>query len=161
MDRSVCVVSGIRLRAIYSLDLINITSSVVDLGFWTALEPLLGIINACLPMLQPIVKACFARLNSFLKSYAALDDGKQSGALPASHEGKVMRPANATVSMGSRIFRRLYDHIYPFTTQLSEGLDSEATRVGSQGGDVEALNIEPKMDRSWSEYVLDEMPHAR
>lgn len=97
----------------------NITSSVGDLGFWTALEPLLGIINACLPMLQPIFKAPFSRLNKWAVE-------REKASVPGS-DTRVLQPMSATVTVSSRLFRRLYDHIYPLTE--SSELDSGSTGI--------------------------------
>lgn len=110
---------------IYSLDLMNITSSVCDLGFWTDLEPLLGIINACLPMLQPIFKAPFTRARAWIAA-----EGEKREILPGSDEAP-LRPNDATVSTGSRLFRHLYGHLYPLSDAGQQGtsVSDSATRT--------------------------------
>ena len=114
------------VQAAYALDPMNVTGSVYDIGIWTALEPLLGIINACLPLLRPVVKACFASLNKRI----------QPAAVPVVQEGQQPRAAEPTTSVSNRLFSRLYDHIYPLTQSV--GLDAEATRLASPDGE-EAL----------------------
>ena len=126
MPNRVCVVSGIRLNAVYSLDVQNITSTVGDLGFWTALEPLLGIINACLPMLQPIFKAPFARVHAWWANNIA--DGEKRADDPGSDE-RPLQPSDTTLSTGSRLFRRLYGHLYPLSDvsrDETSGFDRDA-----------------------------------
>ena len=115
---SVCVISGLRLKGIYSLDLANATGSVGDLGFWTALEPLLGIINACLPLLQPIFSITFNKNNFFWKMILP----KQGPSEKQPIHPAPLQAEKSTLS-GSRLFRRLYDHLYPvseFTIPRSE-----------------------------------------
>ena len=55
---SICIISIIRIDAINRLNYSDITYSVVLDSIFTALEPTLGVINACLPLLQPVVSKC-------------------------------------------------------------------------------------------------------
>ena len=130
--------SGLRLKGIYSLDLANATGSVGDLGFWTALEPLLGIINACLPLLQPIFSIIFNKKNFFwLMMLPKQGPSEKQPINPAP-----LQAEKSTVS-GSRLFRRLYDHLYPiseFTLPRSENT------VHVADDDIEAQGTE-----SWKE----------
>jgi hypothetical protein len=52
----ICVITGLRIRAVLELDLVDTSYTVVDMGIWSTLEPCLAIISACLPLLQPLVQ---------------------------------------------------------------------------------------------------------
>ena len=54
----ICIISIVRIDAINRLDYSDITYSVVLDSICTGLEPTLGVINACLPLLQPVVSKC-------------------------------------------------------------------------------------------------------
>ncbi|KAK0515948.1 hypothetical protein JMJ35_001982 [Cladonia borealis] len=54
----ICIISIVRIDAINRLNYSDITYSVVLDSICTALEPTLGVINACLPLLQPVVSKC-------------------------------------------------------------------------------------------------------
>ena len=47
------MITIIRIRAIQYADLSDITYAGPSLGYWTVLEPTLGIVNCCLPIMQP------------------------------------------------------------------------------------------------------------
>lgn len=53
--RRICILSAVRIHAIATLDYLDFSYSVVPDGVYSVLEPYLGVINACLPLLQPIV----------------------------------------------------------------------------------------------------------
>ncbi|KAF1992982.1 hypothetical protein P154DRAFT_382808, partial [Amniculicola lignicola CBS 123094] len=55
MGALICVISIIRCHTINHLDFLDVTHGVVLDMICTTLEPTLGIINACLPLLQPVV----------------------------------------------------------------------------------------------------------
>lgn len=50
---SICIVTAFRIYAIARLDLSDFSYSMVSANIWSTLEPCLGIVNACLPILQP------------------------------------------------------------------------------------------------------------
>jgi hypothetical protein len=54
---SICVISIVRCIAIANLNLTDVTYDVVLDNICTALEPTLGCINACLPLLQPVASS--------------------------------------------------------------------------------------------------------
>jgi len=51
----ICILSAVRIHSIATLDYLDFSHSVVADGVYSVLEPYLGTINACLPLLQPIV----------------------------------------------------------------------------------------------------------
>lgn len=64
----ICVLSAVRIKSIVDLDLLDFSYSVVPDGVYSVLEPCLGVINASLPVLQPVTeKLATSRLFSRLK----------------------------------------------------------------------------------------------
>lgn len=51
---SICIISVLRVVSVKQLNYSDLSYNVVLDVMWTTLEPTLGIINACLPMLQPV-----------------------------------------------------------------------------------------------------------
>ena len=54
--RRICVLSAVRIHAIVTLDYTDFSYSVVPDGVYSVLEPCLGVVNASLPVLQPVVQ---------------------------------------------------------------------------------------------------------
>ncbi len=52
---SVCVISALRIAALQTVDFMDWPYESFSFVIWSILEPCLGIINACLFMMQPIV----------------------------------------------------------------------------------------------------------
>jgi hypothetical protein len=53
---SICVISLLRVIVISRLDLADFTYATAPIGIWSILEPTLGVINASLPILRPILR---------------------------------------------------------------------------------------------------------
>ncbi|RDL41292.1 uncharacterized protein BP5553_01271 [Venustampulla echinocandica] len=65
----ICIISILRVVAIQELDYSDVSYNIVWDTMWTVLEPTLGVINACLPMLQPVAsKASNSQLFSYARS---------------------------------------------------------------------------------------------
>ncbi|KAL8715376.1 MAG: hypothetical protein Q9220_000709 [cf. Caloplaca sp. 1 TL-2023] len=52
---AICVITILRIVSVHNLDLNDLSYTAVEDGIWSDLEPCLGIVNACLPVLQPAV----------------------------------------------------------------------------------------------------------
>ena len=52
---SICLLCGIRLKFVLELDPSDPTWTVVNFGLFGAIEPMLGIISASLPILPPVI----------------------------------------------------------------------------------------------------------
>ena len=76
----ICLIAGIRLKYSLALDYNDFTYSINDIAILGPLEPMLGIISACLPMIPPVV-AKFSK-NKWLLAWRTKGDsdalGKQS-----------------------------------------------------------------------------------
>lgn len=76
----ICIISAIRIHSIAKLDFMNFSHSVVADGIYSALEPCLGVVNACLPVLQPVSnKISTSRLFSTLKGSSNKSTGFSNG----------------------------------------------------------------------------------
>ena len=51
----VCFVTVLLITTLIQLDTTDISHSIVNTTIWSSLEPCLGIVIACLPVLQPTV----------------------------------------------------------------------------------------------------------
>lgn len=54
IDPRICIISLIRVVYVRNLDLQDFIYSSADLTSWSLLEPTLGVVNACLPVLKPV-----------------------------------------------------------------------------------------------------------
>lgn len=59
MTRSICIVTALRIYSIARLDFTDVSYNMVSANIWSSLEPCLGIVNACLPVLQPALAKTF------------------------------------------------------------------------------------------------------
>ncbi|KAL1981058.1 hypothetical protein VTN96DRAFT_3123 [Rasamsonia emersonii] len=55
----ICIITIIRIVAVRQLDVNDLSYTVVGDGIWSAVEPCLSIINACLPVLKPVLVKIF------------------------------------------------------------------------------------------------------
>ena len=85
---SICIISIVRVISIHRLDYQDVTYSLVLDNICTSLEPTLGVINACLPILQPVVsKVCGSTVFAWSKNWKS-SGGSSRGRLwlKGSHE---------------------------------------------------------------------------
>ena len=57
--RSICIVSLLRIIWVHRVKAEDVTYGWAPLYLFTALEPLLGIVLACLPLVQPVTSKIF------------------------------------------------------------------------------------------------------
>lgn len=83
----ICALSAARIHTVLELDDEDFTYTVVPDLIFGALEIELGIVNACLPNLAPVVSKCFGPKSTFRRtmnkvwpnSWFASKDGKTDG----------------------------------------------------------------------------------
>lgn len=122
----ICVLSAVRIHAIATLDYEDFSYSVVPDGIYSVLEPCLGVINACLPVLQPIVNK--------LTNNTLFSTGKRSMGASSS---RVQSAKDLTTRSGrhrAKLFRRLdevdsigndEENLFPLSEIESPKLTSE------------------------------------
>ena len=117
------MITAVRIKAVTTIEFQNTTHSLASVGILADLEPLLGVINASLPILKPVLdkfsKSAFVKWNrrtlSRMRSKATGDkvSGKGSGVGHA------------------RQFQRLGD-----TTYVLEDIINTSSGVTCHGGEV-------------------------
>lgn len=75
--RSVSVFSVLRIVAVFQIVELNFTQTVVMDTIWGAMEILIGVITACLPLLQPPLEKTMGR-DSLLRSLLRTNGSKSS-----------------------------------------------------------------------------------
>lgn len=55
----ICVLTTIRVKAVWDFDFNDATFNVVPVAIWSVLEPTLGVVNACLPVMRPALQKLF------------------------------------------------------------------------------------------------------
>lgn len=106
---SICILSIVRIDANNRLNYSDITYSAVLNRTCSALEPTLGVINACLPILQPVVSKCCGS-TMFSWSRSRLSVGTSSRRLKA--KGTPCEPSGGPQSGR---FHRMPADLYPLT----------------------------------------------
>lgn len=115
---------------IIRLDYEDLSYSVELDGIWTFLEPALGIINACLPVLQPVLSRF---LNfSILKWAKNVSTGKTALRQRPSPSSPLEEKAN-----DSRKFKRLDEHLYPLTNMSTTQMQVTTGRGSDEGLDLD------------------------
>ena len=120
---SICIVSIIRIVAIKTESYADITYSTILDNITTALEPTLGVINACLPILQPVLSK-FSSSTLFTRSmnWRSDDDSTLKRKLWSN------RPHEQSSPVNSDRFHRLPGDLYPLT-------EATSTRIQFSGPD--------------------------
>lgn len=106
IHHSICIISIIRLVALYRINNSDLTWSNEPPGLWTFLEPALSIINTCLPVTQPVA-------GKALKFFGV--KGSSSTNRSWNTSSAVKQPSAMHGNSDARNFTRLDDHAYPLT----------------------------------------------
>lgn len=91
------------------LDLHNITYGIAPEGLFTLLEPTLGIISACLPVIRPVIIK-LSRKSTVPAPSSEYYGSKAGRSTPARHSSHGQNSGFAP-----KRFQRLDDHSYPLT----------------------------------------------
>lgn len=127
------------------LDLNDLTYNLAKVAVWTGLEPMLGVINACLPVIQPVVKKVIES-NLFSRSSRNRTNSK----VWMSGSSKAGKKSNT----GDNSFRRLEENSYPLTEGIGTltEISGPQSQSFSTSDDIEAQNVE-KPPRSHSTTI--------
>lgn len=126
------------------LNFLDITYSITPMALWTGLEPTLGVINACLPVIQPVVQTV---LNSslFSRSASGSRSSKTSKLWSLSNSSKARRRKDLSGGGGDEgTFHRVDDPSYPLTENVGTltHISGPQNRSVSTVGDLEAQREE-------------------
>lgn len=125
MSERICIISAFRIKSIADLDFMDFTYSLINDGIWSALEPLLGIVNACLPILQPVI-AKVGETSLFSRSRGSSKAGNSKGSSDQSST-KPLHPDESD----TKNFHRLYNHVYPLEDNPVVSNQNESSCFGT------------------------------
>lgn len=100
----ICALSAVRIDAIATMNYDDFSYSVVADGIYSVLEPCLGVANACLPLLRPVI--------------LRLTTGRTAGSPPPQFDTSGHRDAFRTNISAGKHFKRIPD-------ELNNSQDSE------------------------------------
>lgn len=107
---SILVVTILRIVSIQRLSLPDFTNSVTDVVYWSVLEPLLGIVNACLPVMLPALQRIF---KSDIFVWTGVRKSTK-GTSDKRHFGSALSALGSGDSKTKK-FRRLYNDAIPLS----------------------------------------------
>lgn len=120
----------------------NFNDPYFNLGFpilTSALEQLLGITNACLPILV----APFAALRSNFVAWSTRNKSKMAERTTAS-----FKPSAATSHSNTKNFNRLYDHVFPLS-KSDVTCDAEQIELQSRLSNHDAREDKIQLTTAW------------
>ena len=128
----ICIVSILRIKYLNELNPHDITYSIAPLGLFTLLEPTLGIISACLPVIRPVINNLLKKPT--LPTSSEYLTSKASRSAPARHSSH-----GPNGGFAPKRFQRLDDHAYPLTNRYSNfnEVGGSANDACSRDQDVE------------------------
>ena len=142
---SICGVTIVRTITVRRLNYEDLPYSLIMNAVWIVIEPCLSVINACLPLLQPIwsstsmgMKSAFSKISGS----GGTSEGTSgvSGGTPSRRYGFAKKPSDLAGSDVDSL-KRLKDHHYP----LSDLTDSQI-----EAGYQERSNFKPEMQQNGS-----------
>lgn len=106
----ICVISLQRVLWLKNWDLTDLTYTVTPGACWSTLEPTLGVVNACLPTMRPVLKKVFGK-DVFARFKAHRSDSGHRRRWLYHNKG----PSNYSNDLGRKSFQRLTDPQFPLT----------------------------------------------
>ncbi|KAF2490215.1 hypothetical protein BU16DRAFT_470007, partial [Lophium mytilinum] len=153
----ICVISTFRIVCIARIDLQDFTHGAADLGVWSFLEPALGVVNACLPVLRPIFPR-FAPSSKWKNYFSVRIRGSRKTQSSASMrqgpeiKGRGIFPGIAgsrnCINTGFRKAVDLVELLYPLDTINLVGNDIEAEKSISSRESRRSVGSEATGDSS-------------
>lgn len=125
---SICIISTIRLAVLVTFDKPDLTYNIAPLAMWTNLEPILGVFNACLPVIRPVLRK-FCRSN--------LSTGSTQSREIRYNPLWVGSLAKARIRNNHPDFHQFDDLSYPLTNQSTPFNHIPDPRSGSEVFNVE------------------------
>ena len=124
LPRRLCIISAFHLKSITEYESANLTHSILNIGIWTFLEPCLGVINACLPVLPPAAQRSFPSramtwARRYTKGIADMLTGNQGLTTPHHPRGSDMKRNH-----------RNYEDVYPLIADSGTVIPEQPTSLG-------------------------------
>ena len=136
----IIIISALRIKTLLEFDPMNLSGSTGAIGLWSDLEPLLGILNCCLPVLQPIV-AKFTRQKVWSKAGSKYSKRSNRGA--SSGRRSTRRTTTGKQSTQKSDYTRFPTDIFPpapaYTVDYAQwSQDRSVSTTESYDFDIEA-----------------------
>uniref|UniRef100_A0A8H7KCA7 Glucose-methanol-choline oxidoreductase N-terminal domain-containing protein n=1 Tax=Bionectria ochroleuca TaxID=29856 RepID=A0A8H7KCA7_BIOOC len=120
----ICIISMLRVISVSQWDLDDVTYATTNVSIYSGLEPCLGVVNACLPTIQPTIKSIFGDV---VASWSSHD----SQGTPIDTKISRNRERQNAQYIRDQNFRRLEDDIPLTTIQSDHGGDSDQNNNGN------------------------------
>ncbi|CAI6039114.1 unnamed protein product [Clonostachys chloroleuca] len=114
----ICIISMLRVISVAQWDLDDVTYATTNVSIYSVLEPCLGVVNACLPTIQPAMKRIFGDV---VASWSSHD----SQGTPIDTKISRNRERQNAQYIRDHNFRRLEDDIPLTTIRSDHGGDSD------------------------------------
>ena len=135
---SICIITILRIVSVVNLNPKDLSYSAIDDAIWSELEPCLGIINACLPVIPPVVSQISRLAVSRWRLWSRSGSTAQDTHAGPSFAGQGLRPSDTE----ARSFRRLEEDDYPLT-KMSFGGQNYADAIAHGLPDLASGNPDP------------------
>ena len=149
---SICLICAVRIKYILEIDASDETYSLPLFGIFAALEPLLGIINACLPVLPPALKKFW--------NNSAFASNPSSKSFPGYFKGSSWRPPPDRMNHGgSERFQRIDDLEYPLVEVPQRTHRAKASSSSMPGSPI-SNQREIRVTKGWRIDSSSDTDHA-
>lgn len=128
----ICIITILRIVSVVNLDLNDLSYSGIDDAIWSELEPCLGIINACLPVLPPVMSHIFHPAVCRWKTWTGSSNTAQGTRTGPSFARQGLRANDSE----AKNFRRLEEDVYPLTSVSFGGGQNHADAVAHGRSDL-------------------------
>lgn len=127
--QSICAITAARIKSVLEIDPLDFTYTIVADTIFGGLEIELGIINACLPLLRPLLR----KLTSSSTGLTTYNTN------PGRSDGFNSSQTKSSTIASSKNFSRLRENVYPLhdmETSIHGGADLERLCDYERPGDV-------------------------
>lgn len=114
---SICILTLIRVKAIWDFDLNIASFKVVPVAIWSVLEPTLGVVNACLPVMRPALHKLFG-LHSMIRTRLPSRRSEPKSSKNSKCFDRSNKEGNVSKKKLDNDFQRLYDDQYALEEQM-------------------------------------------
>lgn len=123
----ICVISAIRVESLARWDFSDISWGMWKVAVWSTLEPTLGIINCCLPVLGPIAEVFYS---SAMWTGCIGKKGSTLRGSTSYHKGLYRNGGGNDIETGP--FKRLADHSFPLGKNSGTTNDISSSKFEEQ-----------------------------
>jgi hypothetical protein len=129
----ICIISLLRVIYVHNLNLADFWYSSAGLANWSVLEPTLGIVNACLPVLRPVAQKILGSKVFAWKSGSG--EGSAQAISRRSFSYGVKRGEKCTDDGESRLSSGAERQLYPLDTISVGGTEQHTTHFKGREND--------------------------